>query len=132
MTRTVPWPADLLWELVHHGSAHLGGITHTVADRLCREAADRCARSRRVSEALGKVLDSGRYSTRLRNELIEWFNEEIEYRRGVLDSVMPLAQALTAAVRRDEELWRRFDDFRFSETVQRAISDQIFDREFGA
>lgn len=132
MTRTVPWPADLLWELVHHGSAHLGGITHAVADRLCREAADRCARSRRTQRALGKVLDSGRYSTRLRNELIEWFNEEIEYRRGVLDGVMPLAQALTAAVRRDEELWRRFDDFRFSETVQRAISDQIFDREFGA
>lgn len=132
MTRTIPWPADLVWALVHHGSAHLGGVTHAVADRLCREAADLCARSRRTQRAIGKVLDSGRYSTRLRNELIEWFNEEIEYRRGVLDGVMPLVQALTAAVYRDEELWQRFDDFRFSETVQRAISDLMFDREFGA
>jgi hypothetical protein len=132
MTRTVPWPADLLWALVHHGSAHLGGVTHAVADRLCHEAADRCARSRRTQDAIGEVLDSGRYKTHLRNELIEWFNEEIEYRRGVLDGVMPLAKALTAAVQRDEELWQRFDDFRFGEAVQRAISDQMFDREFGA
>ena len=132
MTRTIPWPADLLWALVHHGGAHLGGVTHAVADRLCRDAAALCARSRRTQRAIGKVLDSGRYKTHLRNELIEWFNEEIEYRRGVLDGVLPLAEALTAAVRRDEELWRRYDDFRFSETVQRAISDQIFDREFGA
>jgi len=132
VTRTIPWPSDLVWALVQHGGTHLGGVTHAVADRLCREAADRCARSRRTSEALGKVLGSGRYSTRLRNELIEWFNEEIEYRRGVLDGVLPLALALTAAVRRDEELWQRFDDFRFSETVQKAISDQMFDREFGA
>lgn len=117
---TVQWPADLVRELVGHGHTHLGAVSHAVANQLCLGAAARIERSHRTTAALDSVIESGRYSTRVKNELIEWHNEELEYRRGVLDGVLPLAEALTAAVRRDEDLWRRFDEFRFGEAVQQA------------
>ena len=131
MNRTVPWPAGLVWELVGHSSKHLGGITHGVAGKLCDDAAVRLARARRTREALKRVLAYEAYSPAVQQQLTWWHDDLIEYANGLLDGTLPFAEALRASINADADLWQRYDDFRFSEAVQREISNAMFDAEFG-